>query len=268
MISGVFGALGFGNMGGAIVRGLLAARTIEPGQVTVYDPDEERQRAARGLGCAVAKNEAELAGKADILLLAVKPQTMESTLAAISQSINENALIISVAAGISLDTLQNALPDRMKVVRVMPNTPALVGAGAAAFALGHSCSGKDGEAVREIFEAVGCAEQIDEKLMDAVTALSGSGPAYCFALLEAMVAAAKAQGLPAAAATRLAGQTLFGAGKLLRESGESPAALRKRVTSKGGTTEAGLNALANAGFADAVAKAINAAAARSRELGQ
>lgn len=267
-LKGTLGFLGCGNMGMAILRGLTGTGTIEGSQALVYDPDPARQDEVRQLGAKPVASPADLARQADILLLAVKPQIMGDALDALGNIQPKQPLVISIAAGISLQFLQDRLGPETRVARVMPNTPALVGAGAAAYAVSETCTAEDDATVRAIFEAVGIAERVEEALIDTVTALSGSGPAYFFYMVECLVDAATRQGMPADTARRLAGQTLLGAGRLLAESGEPADELRRRVTSKGGTTEAALNAFRAAGFDEVVRSAVDAAAARSRELGR
>ncbi|GMW03208.1 MAG: pyrroline-5-carboxylate reductase [Candidatus Hydrogenedentota bacterium] len=265
---GTLGFLGFGNMGRAIAGGLLETGVATPGQLCAYDLAEEARAEARRMGIAVAGSEAELARRSDIIMLAVKPQTMDTALDAIQPALRPDSLVVSIAAGISIGWIQQKLGTDIRVIRVMPNTPALVKTGAAGLAFSPVCTEADKNAARIIFESIGTAEIVAESDIDAVTALSGSGPAYFFYLVECLVNAAKAEGLDEDLATRLAAQTLLGAGKLLSESGESAAVLRQRVTSKGGTTEAALRTFAENGLDKAVAAGVKAAAARSRELGK
>lgn len=266
-LDGVFGVLGFGNMGGAIVRGLLHADAITADQLIIFDTTPAAIEDARGLGARIAESGQQLAEESTILLIAVKPQHMDEALETVRRGISPDVLIVSVAAGITIGHIQDCLAPNVRVARVMPNTPALVGAGAAGFSLSENCAPEDRLTVSEILDAVGISELVPESAMDAVTALSGSGPAYCFRLVECMVIAAMDEGLTEEQATRLATQTLFGAGKLLLESDESPSVLRERVTSKGGTTAAALEQFQQEGFERAVAAGIRAAAARAKELG-
>lgn len=262
------GFFGFGNMGEAIARGLIDTNTAAASDLAVYDIDESRCAVARGMG-AEAKTSAEsLAGSCECLILAVKPQQMVATLDAIKSAVPETALVISIAAGISIAFLEDALGAERRIIRVMPNTPAMVRAGASAFALSDGCNEADAALASRLFGAIGVCEQVPETAMDVVTALSGSGPAYFFYMVECMANAAASHGLPQDQAARLAAQTLLGSGKLLTESGELASALRERVTSKGGTTEAALRTLREKGFGATIQAAIDAAAARSRVLGQ
>lgn len=257
------GFLGFGNMGGAIARGLLAMGTLPAPALNAYDVAESRLAEARRLGITVVDSPQALAALSTTLILAVKPQTMTDALGQIPPGVLAGKRVISIAAGISIATLQRFVSDGARIVRVMPNTPALVGAGAAAIALGPACDARDAEVAQAIFAAVGSVELVDEDDLDAVTALSGSGPAYFFYVVECLIRAAVDEGLDEVQAARLAHQTLYGAGKLLAESGETAGTLRERVTSKGGTTAAALAAFQNHGLAAVIHAGVNAAAARS-----
>jgi pyrroline-5-carboxylate reductase len=267
-IPGVVGFLGFGNMGEAIARGLVRARAIEGKQILAYDVDPGRALRATTMGGAAADSAGDLARRADTLLLAPKPQDMRAALHSIRAGLRPQTLVVSIAAGISIGFIQRELSAETRVVRAMPNTPALVGAAATGFAPGANCTAADKAVARGIFEAIGIAEEVAETQLDAVTALSGSGPAYYFAFVEASTSAAIGLGIPADQAGRLAAQTLYGAGLLLHDTGEPAGTLRERVTSKGGTTAAALATFAARDLAGAVRASMEAAAARSKELGQ
>ncbi len=267
-ISGVLGFLGFGNMGKAIAKGLIQAGAIPAGQLLAFDVKTENAKQVEEIGGVAAESAAALAEGSQTLLLATKPQDMAAALHSIARHLGPDSLVISIAAGISISYIQDVLGSDRHVARVMPNTPALVGAGAAGIALSASCTEEDAGVVEAIFESVGIVERLPESALDAVTALSASGPAYFFALVEACVKAGVGLGLPEDQARRLAGQTLYGAGLLLKESGESAATLRERVTSKGGTTEAALACFEQRDLDGAVRAAMEAAAARSQELGK
>lgn len=267
-LNGTLGFLGFGNMGGAILRGIIARKTLDPTAAVVYDVDEAKCEQARELGARVVSCPSDLARASDTLLLAVKPQNMQEALDSVKDALPDEALLISIAAGISTDYIRDCLGRHRRVVRVMPNTPALVGAGAAGIAASENCSGADAEIATTIFDAIGVTVAVPEHDIDAVTALSGSGPAYFFNVVEYLVKAAVGQGLNEDHATLLAAHTLLGAGRLLTESGESAATLRARVTSKGGTTEAALRAFSEQGLENVIRAGVDAAAERSRELGK
>ena len=268
MFTGTLGFLGFGNMGHAVARGLIDTQTFEPGSLAVYDVDSGKTRDVAAAGVQIADSPEALAHASDALLLATKPQDMESALNSIRSAWKPEISIISIAAGISTGYIHERLDSRARVARVMPNTPALVGAGAAGISYSSNALEEDRDLARTVFGAVGIAVEVPEPALDAVTALSGSGPAYYFYLVECFVNAAVALGLGEPEATRLAGQTLLGAGKLLSESGEPAAVLRERVTSKGGTTAAALDVLKENRWPEIAAAALQAAARRSQELGQ
>ncbi len=267
-ISGVLGFLGFGNMAKAIAKGLIQAGAIPPDQLLAFDLKTENATQVEEIGGLTAESAAALAEGSQTLLLATKPQDMKVALDSIASHLSADSLVISIAAGISISYIQDMLGTDCRVTRVMPNTPALVGAGAAGIALSPSCTEEDAGVAEAIFESVGITERLPESALDAVTALSASGPAYFFAFVEACVKAGVGLGLPEDQATRLAAQTLYGAGLLLKESGESAGTLRERVTSKGGTTEAALACFEQRDLDGVVRAAIEAAAARSEELGK
>lgn len=262
------GFLGFGNMGRAIANGLIENGEIAADHVAAYDVDTDKQQQARELGAKVYDSPEALAAACDVLVLAVKPQTMSDALEQIKPGLTPRTLIVSIAAGISIAYITNRLGEAARVVRVMPNTPAMVNAGAAGIARGANCTPDDEKIARAIFEGIGVVECVDESLIDAVTALSGSGPAYFFYIVECLIKAAQQHGLTEKQATTLAAQTLLGSGFLLRESGESAATLRERVTSKGGTTEAALRTFREKGLEEAIAAGVQAAVSRAKELGQ
>ena len=267
-LEGTLSFLGFGNMGEAMLSGLVAARTLTPDRALVFDVAAARRDRGHSLGARVADSPAQLVHESDTLILAPKPQDMDAALATIKGDLKPSALVISIAAGISTKFIQARLGEGVHVVRVMPNTPAMVNASASGVAFSANCTPKDEATALEIFGAIGVAERVPESAIDAVTGLSGSGPAYFFYMVECLAAAAVEEGLTEQQAARLAAQTLYGAGKLLVESGESAATLRERVTSKGGTTFAALEKFRANDFPRIVAESVHAAAARSRELGQ
>lgn len=269
--AGRVAVVGAGAMGEALVAGLLASG-VDAAQVAAADPEPARRRRvseAHGVRCV--EDAATLVPEAEAMVLAVKPDRVVAVLEALAPLGAEalrRPLWISIAAGVPLARLEAALPPGARVVRAMPNTPALVGAGATAFVAGASATADDRTVARALFEGVGTVwECPSEGLLDAVTGLSGSGPAYVFVLLEALSDAAVRMGLPREAATHLAAQTALGAARLVLETGEHPATLKDRVTSPGGTTIAGLERLEAGGFRAAIHAAVEAATRRSRELG-
>jgi pyrroline-5-carboxylate reductase len=265
------GFLGGGAMGEALAAGVLAAGARRE-RVRAADPDPaRRKRLEQALGIAAGDDNASVVEASDVVVLAVKPGLVAHVLAALGGP-GERALArplwVSIAAGVPLAALAAALPPGARIVRAMPNTPALVRAGATAFVANAPCGGADRALARTLFEAVGSAwEAPAEALLDAVTGLSGSGPAYVFVFLEALSDAGVRMGLPRDAATALAIQTVLGAARLAQETGRHPAALKDQVTSPGGTTIAGLERLEAHGFRAAVHEAVAAATRRSKELG-
>jgi pyrroline-5-carboxylate reductase len=259
--------IGAGNMAGALIRGLLGTSTVTPDQIIASDPDEARRTLLSSeLGVRTTPSNEEALRGANVVMLATKPQAFRLVLPDVEGALKPDALIISIAAGISTKLIEKQLPAGTHVVRSMPNTPALVGAGATAIAGGANATEADLALAEKLFESVGVVVRVPERQLDAVTALSGSGPAYVFAMIEALRDAAVREGLPEDVSLRLAAQTVWGAARLLLERGESPEALRDKVTSPGGTTRAGLDALESAGFADSLGRAVRAATRRSEEL--
>jgi pyrroline-5-carboxylate reductase len=261
------GVIGCGNMGQALIQGMLKARFVTPSGVIVSDADSKKLTyAVKSFRARKARSNKEVAASR-IVLLAVKPQQMEEVLSEIRSHIAHRPLIISIAAGISTSWIEKRLGDRATVVRVMPNTPALVGAGASAIAPGRLATQSSLTQAEKIFSCVGSVVRVPERWMNAVTAVSGSGPAYFFYLMERMIKAGVALGLSDEAARRLVLQTAFGAAVLAGSSMENPADLRARVTSKGGTTEAAFKSFDQSRLGEKIEKGIRAAAARAKQLG-
>ncbi len=262
------GFIGCGAMAGALAEGLLAAG-VPADRLTGADPDAaRRQHFEETLGIKTVTANAEVVSEADIVVLAVKPAVVSALLSDLAGTPDlARPFWVSIAAGVPIATLAAALPDGAAVVRAMPNTPALVRAGATAFCANPLASADQVAAAEALFAAVGSTWQApSESLLDAVTGLSGSGPAYVFLILEALGDAGVLAGLPRDAASQLAAQTVYGAAKLVIESGRHPASLKDQVTSPGGTTIAGLERLEAAGVRAALYDAVAAATARSREL--
>jgi len=261
------GFLGAGAMAEALAGGLVRSGALAAEALRAADPDPGRRKHLEerlGVRCS-PENEAVVADS-DVVVVAVKPDKVEPVLAALAGH-GEGPLWISIAAGVSLARLRRALSPTARLIRAMPNTPAQVHAGATAFCLGDAARDADRAVARDLFAAVGSVwEAPSEGLLDAVTGLSGGGPAYVFVFLEALADAGVRAGLPRAAAAELAAQTVFGAAKLVLESGRHPAQLKDQVTSPGGTTIAGLERLEARGFRGALYAAVEAATARSREL--
>ncbi len=261
--------LGGGNMARALIGGLLQAGRSACA-VTVADPnDAARQAASADFGVRVTASNSEALDGADVVVLAVKPQIMPAVLAEMAEMLSSEPLVISVAAGITLARLERELGSSLALVRAMPNTPALYGAGMTGMVANAAVDRAGRQLAEDILAATGQTLWLeDEALMDVVTAVSGSGPAYFFALTEQLALAGERAGLSAAAAAQLARQTAFGAGLMMVESGLAPAELRMRVTSPGGTTQAALERLGEDGFERLVGRAVSAAIQRGRELGK
>jgi pyrroline-5-carboxylate reductase len=259
--------IGGGNMATALIQGLLAAKTSRPEQLCASDVRPEALDALRARHGIETTQDNSKACAADVVVLSVKPQVFPALLAELAPHLDGSKLVLSIAAGVPIAAIEKRLGAQARVVRAMPNTPALVGAGATALAAGTRASAADLQVASQIFASVGTTVNVAEELMDAVTALSGSGPAYVFLLVEAMIEAGVQVGLSREAATQLATQTAFGAGKLLAESGEPAEALRRKVTSPNGTTHAGITTM-EAGLRAALSAGIAAARDRGRELGR
>lgn len=263
------GFLGAGKMATALARGFVNAKLVKAGQLFAADPYEtaRRQFAAATGAHTVAANLA-VAQAAPVLILATKPDQVAAALAEIAGAFTPKHLLISIAAGVPLAKLEAGLPAGARVIRVMPNTPALVGAGASAYALGKNATTADGELTGKLLSAVGMALPVKESLLDAVTGLSGSGPAYVYQFVEALSDGGVAAGLPRDAATKLAAQTVLGGAKMVLETGLHPGALKDQVTSPGGTTIEGVHELEKGKLRGTVMSAVRAATEKSKKLGQ
>jgi len=256
-------------MATALARGFVNAKLVTAKQLLAADPFEAaRQHFTAETGAKTAAANLEVARAATVLILATKPDQVAAALAEISGAITKQHLIISIAAGVTLAKLEGALPAGARVIRVMPNTPALVGDGAAAFALGKSATAADSELAKKLLSAVGLALPVKESLLDAVTGLSGSGPAYVYQFIEALSDGGVAAGLPRDIATQLAAQTVLGGAKMVLETGQHPGVLKDQVTSPGGTTIEGLHELEKGKLRATVMSAVRAATEKSKKLGQ
>ncbi len=254
-------------MGEAVLAGLLRAGQ-DPDEITVVEPNPERADEIGARHGVTARSASEAATWGEIHLLIVKPHQVPDLLDEIGDSLGADDIVASLAAGVPTATIEGRLPAGIAVVRVMPNTPALVGQGMAALSAGAAATDEQVERVAEVLRTGGSAVIVPESQQDVVTGLSGSGPAYVFYIAEALIEAGVVLGLPRTSASELATQTLLGAATMLRESGEHPSILRERVTSPGGTTAAGLRTLDEHAVRAAVMAAVEAAAERSAELGR
>jgi len=263
------GFLGAGKMATALAKGLVQAKLVNASQIIASDPiDAARAAFAKEVGVKATASNLEAARSAQVLVLAVKPDQVAGVLKEIRGRVTGKHLLCSIAAGVTLAKLESGLGNGARVIRVMPNTPALVGASATAYALGKNATAEDGRLAQKMFSAVGVAFQLKESLLDAVTGLSGSGPAYVYLIIEALSDGGVAAGLPRNVATKLAAQTVFGSAKMALETGQHPGVLKDMVTSPGGTTIEGLHELEKAGVRGMLMNAVRAAAEKSKKLGQ
>ena len=259
------GVIGAGVMGEALIAALIRSG-VNPADISFAEKRTERALELAGRYAIVHKELTAVASESSIILLVVKPQDMQATLTELSTGISPHTLVISFAAGKTIASIASGLGKANPIIRVMPNTPALIGKGASGYSLGAGVTADQKKFIADFLDATGKAIEVPETLQDSVTATSGSGPAYFFAFVEAMVDGAVALGLSKADATLLTIQTIVGAAALLDESGDSPTTLREKVTSPNGTTAAALSSFENSGLSAIVADAMAAAAKRSQEL--
>ena len=276
------GFIGSGKMAGALMKGVLKSGLCRPADITISDvhaPSAEKLRVETGVTAVLAN--AEVLGASDIIILAVKPgdalaaiqgvttQQLKSSMRGTWQGggSNDGKLLLSIVAGLSIRSLEQAAGEKLRIIRVMPNTPALVLSGASAFALGTQATEADAEIAQKIFGGVGVAVRVKEALLDTVTGLSGSGPAYVYTIIEALTDGGVLMGLPRELALQLAAKTVAGAAEMVMQSGLHPAVLRDQVTSPGGTTIAGIEALEAGGLRAALIAAVRAATERATALG-
>jgi pyrroline-5-carboxylate reductase len=263
------GFIGAGNMATALIKGLLESGVYDRAHLLAADKDEnalKRVSSEFGVRCHISNH--QVASESAIVILAVKPQTIQEALEEMKEAVTDHHLIISIAAGIPLGMIRDIIGKNIPLIRVMPNTPALVQQGVSALAAGDLATAEHMTVARTIFGAVGETVEVEEGLMDAVTALSGSGPGYVFRIMECMVDAGVGLGLKKETALDLVIQTFLGAAHLAKASDDSLTELRRKVTSPGGTTAAGLAVLEEKGLRETIINAVNAACARSLELGK
>jgi pyrroline-5-carboxylate reductase len=266
--AGRIGFLGAGRMAQALARGWLDAGLVRAEDCRASDPSEAARLAFfNATGCLAVADNPTVVLDSDLLVLAVKPQAMAALLAEV-RPLLRGPLVVSIAAGVTLRQLHDGLGDGCRLVRVMPNTPCLVGASASGYSPGEGATADDLARVDRLLNAVGRAFRLPEVLLDAVTGLSGSGPAFVYLMIEALSDGGVRVGLPREAATALAAQTVLGAAKMVLETGQHPGALKDMVTSPGGTTIAGLHALERGGVRGALMDAVEAATRRATELGK
>jgi pyrroline-5-carboxylate reductase len=263
------GFVGSGNMGEALIKGLLHGHLCRPDQVICSDIRPERRKALKeAYGVNVTEDNVEVVRKSDIVVLAVKPQILKRVVQEIAKSFQPSQLVISIAAGVSIDAIEACAKKELKLIRVMPNICVSVGEGISAIAANHHVEKEDLQLAKTIFDSVGKSLFVEENLLDAVTGLSGSGPAYIFLIIDALADAGVKVGLARADALLLASQTVLGAAKMLIETGEHPGRLKDSVTSPGGTAIAGLHTLEAGGLRTTLINAVEVATQRSRVLGE
>jgi len=259
--------LGAGAMGEALMRGLVSAAVYSPSDITVFDVDAARlKNISAELGVTTAGDANTAVRDADEILVAIKPQVIAPALQPLRELLTPQQTLISIAAGVTTAQLESHFTQSVPCVRIMPNTPCLVGQAASAICLGRHADASHRVVAHRIFDAVGLAVDVEEKLIDAVTGLSGSGPAYVYLFIEALSDGGVKMGLPRDVATQLAAQTVLGAAQMVLETGKHPGALKDQVTSPGGTTIAGLHALESNAFRGTVMDAVEASAERARAM--
>ena len=263
------GFVGAGKMATALARGFVHTKIVGGRQIVASARTEAtRRNFSSATGAKIVSSNPEVFKAAEVIILGVKPDQVASVLTEISGACTKKHLVISIAAGVTLAKLENNLPAGTRVIRVMPNTPSLVGAGASGFALGKNATTADAELAKKLLSAVGLARQVKESLLDAVTGLSGSGPAYVYQFIEALSDGGVAAGLPRDIATQLAAQTVLGGAKMVLETGLHPGALKDQVTSPGGTTIEGIHELEKGRLRATVMSAVRASAEKAKKLGQ
>jgi pyrroline-5-carboxylate reductase len=269
MSNPTIGFLGAGKMATALAKGFIEAKLTSADRIIASDVvPAARQAFAMETAARVTDTNPEVVKLSEILVLAVKPDQVTDLLGELKTVGRADQLLISIAAGVPLAKLEAAAWPAARIIRVMPNTPALVGASASAFSRGANATREDAQLAQRLLGSVGLAFEVKERLLDAVTGLSGSGPAYAFLMIESLADGGVAAGLPRDVSTRLAAQTLFGAAKMVLETGQHPAALKDAVCSPGGTTIDGIHELEKAGIRAGLMNAVRAAADKARKLGQ
>lgn len=261
------GLIGCGRMGGALIEGALRADIVTPSDVWVHSRSAESANAiSQKLGVQIADSNSHVIQKCDLVLLGCKPYQVVEILTEISEVLPGDTVLLSVAAGITLKKMEASCPTGTRIIRAMPNTPSLIGLGASGIAAGSHATPTDIASARTMLESVGIVSETTEAQLDAVTGLSGSGPAYVYTFIESLATQAEKEGLPADEALRLAAQTVIGAARMVEQTDMSPRELVNQVTSPGGTTLAGLAALTEHGFEKSIEAGVHAATERSREI--
>jgi len=268
-MSGRYGFIGAGNMAEDLMRGFISSGVASKDKIIASEVIADRRDwIAANLGVATTASNIEVAERSDVLVLAVKPQVVDAVMRELAPALSGRHLLVSIAAGVTISALESYLDKAVRVVRVMPNQPCLVGASASAFALGRSATADDKALVQKLLDSVGVAYPVEEKLLDAVTGLSGSGPAYVYLVIEALSDGGVLAGLPRDVSTALAAQTVLGAAKTVLGSKGHPARFKDMVVSPAGTTAEGMRVLEERAVRGALIDAVDAAAKRSAALGK
>jgi len=261
------GFIGAGNMGSAIIRGAVKSGMVKPESISIYDPDSTKTAALKKeTGIGVAQNSLEVAAQSDIIILAVKPNMVKSVLETIKSGFDVSKVLVTVAVGIPIKFYKDILGNDRKIIRTMPNTPALVGEGMTLMSYDANVTEAEANTVKGLLECVGKVDRLDEKLMSEVTALTGSSPAYVYMFIEAMADAAVLSGIPRGTAYKLAAQAVLGSAKMVLETGKHPGELKDEVCSPGGTTIEAVSALEKNKFRYAVIEAMNECTRKAREI--
>jgi pyrroline-5-carboxylate reductase len=261
------GIIGTGKMGSALIRGLTKAGLLAPDEIIASDINQKTlDQLKKEVGIQVTVDNTLVVKSSEMILLALKPDLIRPVLKEIRGTLSREHLVISIAAGVPIKTIEDVIGNECRVIRVMPNTPCLIGAGVSAYSPGRGATDKDRKDVRSLLEAVGMTVELPEKQLDAVTGLSGSGPAFVFMVIEALSDGGVKMGLPRPVAMQLATQTVLGAARMVQETGKHPGELKDQVASPGGTTIAGIKALEQGGLKAALIEAVEAATRRSIEL--
>jgi len=263
------GFIGCGNMGAALIRGIVGSKLVPAPDIHVFDVDRAKLAALQEeTGIQVAKGNREVVENSDIIILAIKPNLLSTVLEPVKDAFGENKVLVSILAGIPIKSFKNIIGENARIIRTMPNTPALIGEGMTLLSSGDTVSEQETADVRSLFECVGKTEMLDEKLMNEVIALTSSSPAYVFMFIEAMADAAVLSGIPRALAYRLAAQAVQGSAKMVLETGKHPGELKDQVCSPGGTTIEAVYTLEKNGFRHGVMEAMNDCTRKAREMGR
>jgi pyrroline-5-carboxylate reductase len=263
------GFIGAGNMGGALIRGIIKSGTLQADHIYISDIDRDKVLAlSSDMGINASADNTKVVEKSDIIILAVKPNVIKSALQSFKHAFDDNKILVSIAAGIPIKAFKEVLGESKKVVRTIPNTPAVVGEGITVISFDNNISSSEADTIKELFKAVGTVEVLDEDLMSEVISVTSSSPAYIFMFIEAMADAAVLSGIPRAMAYRMAAQAVMGSAKMVLEIGKHPGELKDQVCSPAGTTIEAVKALEKSGFRSSIIEAMYECTKKARELGK